>query len=97
MEGAEEAGRSRDGDRDESEFSKDLLPAFAGDPCGGCEFTEDLSQLHLAVGRKLDGLADGVDEPTKDDFARPPTAVSFEELLEGNGFIAFVRGDVRHS
>ena len=37
---------------------------------------------------ELEGLPDGVDDPAQDDLAGPPTAVSFEELLQGDGFVA---------
>ena len=41
-----------------------------------------------AMGRKRDGLADGVDEPSEDDFTCSPTAVAFLELLDRNRFLA---------
>ena len=49
LEGAEEPGRAWDCHGYESQLSKDLLPAFARDACGGGEFAEDLGQLYLTV------------------------------------------------
>ena len=65
LKGAEEPSRAWDGDGDEPEFSEDLLPALTGDALFAPELVKELGQLDIAVGRQLDGLADGVDEPDR--------------------------------
>jgi hypothetical protein len=40
------------------------------------------------MGGKLHGLADGVQDPTKDYVPGCPTGVSHAQLLEGSGFVA---------
>ena len=52
LEGAEEAGQSRDGDGDKPQLPQDLLPTLASDPRIGGELMEDLGELDLAVGRE---------------------------------------------
>ena len=82
LEGAEEAGGAGDSNRDEAELAQDLLPAFASDPGRGGELMEDLGELDLAMGRELDRLSQGVDEPAEDDLAGSPASVALEELLQ---------------
>ena len=55
---------------------------------------EELGKLHLPMGRELDGLAYGVQQQTEDDFSRGPTAVSFQELLQGHSFVPLEFRDV---
>ena len=47
------------------------------------------------MGREFKGLADKVDGPPHNEFAGPPAAVAFQELLEGHrlvpGFVGFRR------
>jgi len=37
--------------------------------------------------RELDGLAEGVHNPAKDELASGPATVALEQLLEGDSFI----------
>ena len=52
---------------------------------------EELGEFNLVVWGEFDGLADGVNEPAKDDLAGAPTAVSLEEFLQGHGFVTLFR------
>ena len=46
--------------------------------------------------RELQGLANGVQDPTEDDLPHSPAAVTLEEFLEGHRFVALLGGDARH-
>ena len=82
LQGAEEAGGAWDSDRDEPEFPQDLLPPLVADAAEARELGEDPSELQLAMSRELDGLAQGVQDPAKDQLAGGLAAIAGEELLE---------------
>ena len=55
---------------------------------------EELGDLDFAVRRELDGLTNGIQQPTQDHFASRPAAVPFEEFLEGYCLVSLMLGDV---
>ena len=61
------------------------------------EFLKDLSQRFLAMGRQLDGVANGVYDTAKDNLAGVPAAIALEEFLQRHGFVAvlLVHGGLR--
>ena len=85
--------RARHGCADKPEFAKDALPMLAADAAPSRQVGEDGVELLFAVGRKLEGLAEGVDDPAKKNLARLPQAVSFQKFLQGKCFETFVRTD----
>ena len=87
LESREQSSRARDGHRDESELAQDALPVLVADAVSPGEFVEDASEAFLAVRGKFDGLADGVDDPAKDELASGPAAISLEHLLQGDGLV----------
>ena len=90
LECTEEPGGSFDGGRDKPEFTENSLELLVGDSVGVGQVCEDLGELELAVGRQLDSLPDRVDDPPQCDLACGPTAVTFEDFLEGHGFVSIV-------
>ena len=88
MESGEETSRSRDGHRDKAELPEDPFPIFVAHTMGLGELIEDGGESFFAVCREFDGLPDGVNDPTQDEFASGPTSITLEHLLQGDGFVA---------
>lgn len=78
LQGAEQASRSGDGDRDKPEASEEAGPLLVVDAFQVSEFFEDLGQSLLAVRGELDGLPYGVDDPSQDEFPSVPAPVSLQ-------------------
>ena len=87
LESREQSSRAWDGHRDEPEFAQDALPVLVADAVSPGEFVEDSGEALRAVRGKFDGLADGVDDPTEDELASGPAAISLEHLLQGDGLV----------
>jgi hypothetical protein len=90
LQGAEQASGSRNGNGDEAQLAEDLLPSAMADSTSSRQFLEDLGQGQLSVTRELDGLADRVYDPPQYDLSGPPTAIPFEQLLQGDSLQALV-------
>ena len=58
------------------------------------EVPEDLGKHEVPVRGGLDGLADGVNNPTEQNLAGLPGAFTFQELLQGEGLIPLLHGHV---
>ena len=95
LEGTKQAGGPRDGLGDKPELSEYALPALVPDPFGSLQPLEDVGERLLPVRRQLYGLPYGVHDPAEDDLARPPTSVTFQQLLQRHGFQTLVGGDLR--
>jgi hypothetical protein len=93
LERAEEAAGSGDGEGDEPQFAKQLLPALEADATCLGEVSEDGGQFRMAVGRQLQGLAHGVEDPAEHELSGVPAAVAREELLQGDRLVALLVGD----
>ncbi len=88
LERTKQASRARDGLRDKSKLSEDTLPLLGRDArCSG-KRGEDLGKGQFPVGRELQGLAKGVNDPAQDELPSGPAAVALQELLERDGLVA---------
>ena len=59
------------------------------------EVLEDLGEHEFPVRGKLDGLADGVNNPAQEDLAGLPGAFALQELLQGEGLVPLLHGYIR--
>ena len=84
-EGPEKASGPRYGLGDEAELPQDALPAFPRHSFGDSKIGEDLGQSELTMGRQLQGLADEVDRPARNDLTGVPAAVTLGYLLDRDG------------
>ena len=89
LQGTEETGGARDGDRHEAQFAQEAAPLFGAHAPQGEQFSEDVVQSLLAVRRQLQGLAHGVDNPPEDELTGAPAAVARQKFLQGHGFVTF--------
>jgi hypothetical protein len=94
LEGAKEAGASRDTNAHEAELAEVTLPLSKADAVLAAEVVKDGLEAQVAVGWELEGAEDCVEDPAEDELAGVPGAVSLEELLDGGGLIATLVADV---
>ena len=54
---------------------------------GTAQLVEYRAQASIAMGRKLQCLLDRVNEPAEHYFGSTPTPITFQQLLDGDGFL----------
>ena len=64
LQGAEQSGGARDGDRNESQAAQDTGPLLGADAAESGQFFEDFRKGFLAVRWQLDGVSYGVHDPS---------------------------------
>lgn len=82
LQGAEESGRSGDGEGDKAELAEDAAPLLAAHATGITQVGEHLVKGFLAVRGQFDRLAHRVDDPAEDELSGSPASVSRQELLQ---------------
>jgi hypothetical protein len=72
-----------------------LLPGLEGDVLAATKVVEDGTQTFVTVGRQLQGLLGGIDEPAEENFRSAPATVALEKFLDGDGLLMKVVGRIQ--
>jgi hypothetical protein len=97
LEGAEKAPTAGDSQDHAAQFAKNLLPGLKGDAFAAAKVVENGTQTDVAMGRQLQGLLGGIDEPTEEDFGGAPTAVALKEFFDGDGLLVKIMGGIKRA
>ena len=89
LEGAKEAGAAGDAKGHKAKFTEEFLPPLDTDALVVPEGVEDCVDARKAVWWELELLLEDVEDPAEDELAGRPGAVAFEELADGEWWLAF--------